>query len=230
MISYSEKTNDCGEHRSPCKTYCGGTLISRYYVLTAAHCVTAEQPSDIELVAGMHRRSSFDEMNTRQSRIVRSIHLHPNFDKKELTDDIALLRVDLPFEFNTYVQPACLSNIDPQPNDLVTILGWGAESLETAIVDTLKQASTTVIGGCQSYWGPTVSNKQICIANRQTGDSSCRGDSGGPLLMQLNGQYVVSGISSFTNRCTTFGERTAPNVYTRVSSYQSWMKEIMQDD
>ena len=210
-----------------CYIGCGGTIISKNYVLTAAHCINTNIPSNIKLTAGMHQQSSRTENNTRQVRQATSIHIHPQFNDVSMINDIALLRVNPPFDYTTYVQPACLSNIDPQVNDKVVIIGWGSESLQSSSVDILKQAYTQVVGDCWRYWSAFVSQRQMCIANTDTGDSACKGDSGGPILEEINGQYIVSGIASFTHACKTKGYDTTPNVYTRVSAYQSWMKNII---
>ena len=162
-----------------------------------------------------------------KTRLVVSIHVHPEFDHNMLKNDIALLRVDPPFNYTTYVQPACLANEDPEKDERVIIIGWGAESVNTGMVDTLKQAYTTVIGNCWRYWGAWITNKQICVADPETGDSACKGDSGGPIMTKVNGQYVASGVASFTRQCITTGLGTAPNVYTRISSYRQWIDEIL---
>lgn len=215
----------CGN--KTCGVGCGGTLISKNYVLTAAHCIETKDTSAVTLTAGMQTQSSFTEENTRQVRAVQSIHIHPRYNAISVANDIALLRVETPFEYTPYVQPACLPGTDPQPNDEVLIIGWGSEKLDDYMVDTLKQAPTTVVGNCNRFWPQVNSRQQICVANTKTGDSACQGDSGGPILNQNNGQYVVSGVASYSHNCKTAGRGTTPNVYTRVSAYKSWIESVV---
>ena len=221
-----QKLPACAIPNSQCYTACGGTLISSNFVLTAAHCVTTTKPTDIQLTAGMHQQSSQDEGETRQVRTVSAIYVHPEYDSNTMGNDIALLRVDTPFNYDTYVQPACLDDVDPQAGESVIILGWGAKSLDTGTVDILQQAYTTVVDKCWRYWGVWVTEKQICVADPQTGDSACKGDSGGPIMTLIHGQYVASGVASFTQSCITNGPDGAPNVYTRISSYRTWIDGI----
>ena len=212
-----------------CYVGCGGTLISQNYVLTAAHCIEMNNPSDIILTAGMQTQSSLTETDTRQVRAVQSIHIHPFYNPIFLSNDIALLRVNGSFEYTPSVQPACLPGADPQANDQVMIIGWGSEQLGGTVADTLQQAPTSVVGNCNWYFPEVNSRYQICVANAQTGDSACQGDSGGPIMSQNNGQYVVSGIASYSRSCMTVGRNNYPNVYTRVSAYKSWIDRVINE-
>ena len=202
-------------------------MISKDYVLTAAHCIQTNDPSKITLTAGMQTQSSLMETDTRQVRAVQSIHIHPLYDPISLSSDIALLRVNGSFEYTPSVQPACLPGADPQANDAVVIIGWGSKKLGEIMIDSLKQIATRVIDDCDTYWPQVHHRYQICVANAQTGDSACQGDSGGPIMSQNNGQYVVSGVASYVKDCTTNGPSSKPNVYTRVSAYKSWIESIV---
>jgi secreted trypsin-like serine protease len=203
-------------------------LIDKDYVITAAHCISTTNASDIILTAGMYNQSSTTETNTRQVRTVQQIFIHPQYDSLIIANDIAVLRVTTSFIFTKYVQPACLPGGEPQPNDQVHIIGWGAETLGGTIMNTLKQASTKVIDNCDLYWPQVDNTRQICVANSVSGDSACQGDSGGPILSLFKNQYVVSGVASYVKDCNTMGNSNKPNVYTRVSAYKPWIESIIE--
>lgn len=211
---------------SACYTVCGGTIISNNYILTAAHCIDTTNVDSITIIAGMHQQSSTTESNTRQVRSVSNIYIHPNYDTVNYFNDIALIRVNISFAYTTYVQPACLPVTDPTADDEVIIAGWGTNRLDGEVSDILKQAYTTVIGDCSSYWTQIQESSQICVANLDSGDSACHGDSGGPLLYLNNNQYVVAGVASYGYTCNTAGTNNLPNVYTRVSNYKTWIKSV----
>jgi secreted trypsin-like serine protease len=203
-------------------------LINKDYVITAAHCVSTTNASDIILIAGMHNQLSTTEKNIRQVRTVQRIYIHPEYDSLIIANDIALLRVNISFTFTKYVQPACLPGGEPQTNDQVIIIGWGSEVLGGTLSNTLKQAFTKVISNCDIYWPQVDNSRQICVANSVSGDSACQGDSGGPILYLFQGQYVVSGVASYVKDCNTQGNNNKPNVYTRVSAYKTWIKNIIE--
>jgi secreted trypsin-like serine protease len=223
MIYYQEKKT-CGTNA--CYGVCGGTLINANYIITAAHCIGTKSAGDITLIAGMHNRMSTTETVTRQFRTVQPIYVHPEYDTVTNMNDIAILRVSAPFTFNQYVQPVCLPGVEPKPNDQVIIVGWGALAFAGVVNDVLKQAYTKIVDKCNSWWPSLDSSKQICVVNAVDGSSACQGDSGGPILAQYNGQYVVSGLTSYVRDCNTKGSTNSPNVYTRVAAYKAWIKSI----
>ena len=211
-----------------CTGSCGGTLIDDRHVLTAAHCIGSTDPSTIKLTAGLHYKYGL-EGETRQVRGVEVIYKHPAYNPQTTTNDITILRLSEPVEFNRYVQPACLPGPDPEPNENVILIGWGALQLNTPGYHTLKQAQLKVVGNCNRFWPQVNEAKQICVANFETGESACQGDSGGPLLYQRDGQWIVGGVTSFGSGagCVTTANY-APNVYTRVSAYLPWIESILE--
>jgi len=202
-------------------------LIDSRHVLTASHCISSNDPTSITITAGLHNKNN-NELDTRQVRTVERIFSHPLYNSQTVENDITILRLAEPVQFNKYVQPACLPGPDPKPDADVVLIGWGKIETNANPFNILKQTKVKVIGECNKYWGQVDEEKQVCVGNPVTKDSACQGDSGGPMLYEHNGQWVVAGITSFgyPTSCSV-GAPFVPNVYTRVSAYLPWIKSII---
>ncbi|UJR10760.1 hypothetical protein I4U23_014948 [Adineta vaga] len=222
MIFYQEKRM---QGTSSTFYVCGATLIDKDYIITAAQCIGTSNPADITLIAGMHDRSSNAETTTRQYRTAKTITIHPQYDSVVFANDIAVIRLNESFIFNTYVQPICLPGGEPQADEDVATIGWGALTQGAAITNVLQQTYGKVVADCERWWSFVDSSRQICVADSISSSSICGGDTGSPLLAKYQGQYVVSGIASFIQGCKT-GAGTNPNGFTRVAAYKNWIKSI----
>ncbi|CAF3154321.1 unnamed protein product [Rotaria socialis] len=208
---------------------CGGTLIDENYVLTAAHCISTKDPSLITITAGIHNRDLGDvDESSRQKLQVAKIFVHPDWNADTVINDIALLRLAEPANFNEYVQPACLPGPDPKPDSEVVLIGWGAVETGGGTHHVLKQTQVRVIENCEHFWTDINKEKQICVRDPSLNSVVCNGDSGGPLLQEHSGQWVVEGVTSFGERECEMVNHNMPNVYTRVSAYLPWINGITQ--
>ena len=165
-------------------------------------------------------------MRTKVAKIIN----HPNYVPDHFLNDIALLELQKPVELKEGIEIACMANSDPVEDEDVVISGWGYDE-NSNTPEILKWASLKISSTeeCDKYWD-LQKHKIICTSDKKK--DVCMGDSGGPLIMNLDGMVAVVGIVSFGEYCEkkVNGEVPidAPGVYTSVAQYQSWIKKNMQ--
>jgi len=208
--------------------YCGGTVISKSWILTAKHCVEGSSAADIKIYLGDHH---VDHSDGETVHLVSQIVMPPN---TFAANDIALLKLKTPATFSDRVKPACLpaslaSELFEGKNVWVT--GWGTTSSGGSLSKTLLKVYVPVVSNtvCADKYSPqfTIGANELCAG--KGGKDSCQGDSGGPAVYADGPQkraYIV-GVVSWGIGCAS---SSFPGVYVRVTSYLDWIKSTTNGD
>ncbi|CAG7723785.1 unnamed protein product [Allacma fusca] len=223
------------------KFYCGATLISSRYILTAAHCVHNVPKDQITIVFGEHDRNVTHESPTHYRKI-DTIIKHRSFNRANFYNDIAVIRMDKPIRFSRYISPACLP-IDLEDEDFDghrgTVAGWGRTQEKGKPSHILREVEVPIITNdeCTSpefshYTSREITSNMMCAGYVEGKLDACQGDSGGPLNWERDddtskeGVKYVIGIVSWGQGCA---RPKYPGIYTRITKYLDWIRENTRD-
>uniref|UniRef100_A0A8B9TF76 Peptidase S1 domain-containing protein n=1 Tax=Anas platyrhynchos TaxID=8839 RepID=A0A8B9TF76_ANAPL len=157
---------------------CGGTLVSENSVVTAGHCTTGRKdPYFWRAVLGTHNLWKHGKHAARRS--IRSIIVHPEFDRETFENDIALFHLNSAVRYSYYIQPICLPSahlylyIGQETECFIS--GWGRYSKTPSV---LQEAQVEIIphSACNNSdaYGGMINNNMICAGSPLGGIDSCQ--------------------------------------------------------
>ncbi|KAL0151331.1 hypothetical protein M9458_053325 [Cirrhinus mrigala] len=202
------------------KHFCGGFLISDYFVLTAAHCLI-DRNGILTAVVGAHNLKKKNEGSVRIG--VKSYHMHPDYNNKTDLNDIMLLRLEKKKQ-NKNIKKISIpeQERDITADSVCSVTGWGSLRTNGSASDRLMETKVFIMDNteCKTRWRNKYSvSKMMCTYGS---GGSCDGDSGGPLVC---GDTAV-GVTSFGSR-KACNSQELPEVYTKISAYLPWIHSII---
>ncbi|KAM4038283.1 ovochymase-1 [Anomaloglossus baeobatrachus] len=227
---------------------CGGAIVERNLVVTAAHCVYPADKTKIQhllVVAGEYDQSSRDP--EQQDIPVSDVKIHPKYKHDgSRSYDIALVYLRWPVILGSRVQRVCLPQMGEktEPGTLCVASGWGRVNESGELATILQEVNLPILDDetCRSALDslglPTFHKSMLCAGFPDGGRDACQGDSGGPLVCRRrSGTWILVGSTSWGAGCgrawgvfvTNGAALGSPAVYSRVSALMDFIRNSSSD-
>lgn len=177
---------------------CGGVIVSRNLVITAGACTDPRSPSIDLIVAGSLKRT--ENVLWQQTITVNRTVVHPDYDGNTMDNDLSLLFLNEPFEFNDNISSVSLPSVgvETYPNSVI-LSGWGNVQYGEPMFEDLHYVELVTYSDtdCEAIVGQYVRPEILCVGWNEGGRGACQGDAGSPLVTQGDNIYVSSVNSHF---------------------------------
>ena len=210
--------------------FCGGAIVSNNFVLTAASCIKNKNINYYKIYSG---RINLKGVSVRNAK---KILLYEEYEPSKNDHDIALIKVDTPFDLNNFEKPIeIIKNIfdDSPPGHHLNVIA--------SYINEWKLDKPAIRERIISVSNLAVNSRDVCNNNRYLHriaktefcasfvnnlySSFCYGTTGAPLVVD---GYLIGIATKTSPRCGQIFRKQF-NAFTKVELYKDWIEKNIQE-
>ena len=194
-----------GEENHDFFKLCSGSIITKKFILSAAHCFISKRYYPTHVRAGANNIESYFAII--EQKDILDVKIHPDYEDYIYYFDIAIIEIVGEFKFSSKISPICLpkaSSNHPGDGLGITVQGWGVSDMgngnEVSEVSVSIRPRSECNGRIEKFeqssspnsenvdkWIPRLFTDVLFCADANTNDKTgvCAGDSGGPAIFRF---------------------------------------------
>ena len=216
-------------------SFCGATLINSEYVLTAAHCIYGQNETMLYTVVAPQLEDESRFLSSPQARVVEFYYPDTYSDSSVdlWRDDIAILKLETALGVGDfkYLLNTTINNSFPSNGEFIAVGHGYTEGNQPGgglLLETeLEYISTSA---CRAEFGSAITDKHLCFGGPEKSgyqNSTCSGDSGGPVYYYNGLDYIQVGLTSFGPALCGDNRYSVTSVFTDLYDYQGWIDQVL---
>lgn len=212
--------------------FCSGVVIAPTWVLTVAHCITAQ--ATVQATEKYRVLIGSADLKKASKVEIANVHVHPAYDPRSFDNNVALLQLSAPVDLPPLAisrQPASAVMRVEEGTGSAVVAGWGTltepDAGETPDQNLMRHLSVRMVTNedCnrpESYDGK-VTPTQLCAASVFESVDVCQGYSGAPLItFDAKGRQFAIGLVSWGEGCA---RKNKPTVYADIGTQIAWIEQ-----